>query len=64
MILAVIASVPIKEKAEQLLERNQDNGAVYLIQTFGPKIFALLIFLLSYMKLVSGSFNPFIYFQF
>lgn len=64
LILAVIASVPIKEKAEQLLERYQDNCAVYLIQTFGPKIFALLVFLLSYMKLVSGSFNPFIYFQF
>ena len=29
-----------------------------------PKIFALFVFGLSYMELVSGGFNPFIYFQF
>jgi alginate O-acetyltransferase complex protein AlgI len=63
-ILAVIAIFPIKGLLERFLEKYRENSGLFFVHTFLPKIFALAVFGLSYMKLVSGSFNPFIYFQF
>ncbi len=36
----------------------------FAVRELFPKIFALAVFALGYMKLAAGGFNPFIYFQF
>lgn len=80
LILCVIASIPVKKYAENALrrqagldcgpdsaaggeERPGRNAAAFLL-TWGPKILALCLLMLSYTELVTGSFNPFIYFRF
>ena len=40
------------------------SAAANQLMLWGPKIYALCVFAVSYLKLVTGSFNPFIYFQF
>ena len=80
LILCVIASIPVKKYAENALRRRAGldcgpdsaaggeerlgrNAAAFLL-TWGPKILALCLLMLSYTELVTGSFNPFIYFRF
>ena len=58
-----IAVLPVKNWAKQYLESRQGKAAL-LVRTWGPVLLALVLLALSYLKLVSGSFNPFIYFQF
>lgn len=55
---------PDKTYLEKGLSIGEKNHLIFLVTKLAPKIFALSVFILSYMKLVSGSFNPFIYFQF
>ena len=64
-ILCIIASFPIKAALEKHLKcRSTDSMPAFLTKELGSKIFALAVFLLSFVKLISGNFNPFIYFQF
>ena len=42
----------------------QETIPAVLVREWAPKLAALILLGLSYMKLASGSFNPFIYFQF
>ena len=61
-ICGLIACFPLKRLLEKKLrDRAGPAGIVY---TWGPKAAALLLLALSYMKLLSGSFQSFIYFQF
>ena len=63
-ILCIVACLPIKVWLEKFFANKADSkffGAVY---TIAPKLFAAIVFVLGYFKLASGSFNPFIYFQF
>ncbi|MHC1695701.1 MAG: MBOAT family protein [Eubacteriales bacterium] len=61
-ILFVLASLPIASVLKKLTQR--DKPVLSLAGDWGAKAFALLVFVLGYMKLVAGSFNPFIYFRF
>jgi len=63
LVFAVIASIPIKNYVAGLLERKQSQLSSVLY-TWGPRVLALALLVLSYMKLVTGSYNPFIYFRF
>lgn len=62
-IASVFASLPWKLWLRERLERRQD-GLSRAVLEWAPKLIALGLMGLSYMKLVTGSFNPFIYYQF
>ena len=61
---ALVAIFPVKGAAEKFLLKRQDRPVWGAVLDWGPKLLALGGFALSYMRLVSDSFNPFIYFQF
>ena len=57
----VVGCFPIKQAlSEWLSKRNAGAGRKLVL----PALLALCVFALSYISLISGSFNPFIYFQF
>jgi len=61
-IAAVLVCLPIKPALQAGLEGRDGWRGVLL--TWGPKLLALALLALSYAELVTGSFNPFIYFRF
>ena len=63
LVLAVIAALPVKLWTENWLKAGT-AGWKHLVLEHGPKVLALVMLFLSYLKLATGSFNPFIYFQF
>ena len=64
-VLSVIASFPITAKLKEIADAKRGTSKpVFLAETVGVKIFAAAVFVLSFARLVSDSFNPFIYFQF
>ena len=63
-ICALIGIFPLKDVISSMLDKHSDKNGVVVLRTVLPKVFAVIVFILSYMALVSGSFNPFIYFQF
>ncbi len=63
-ILALIAVFPIKNAAKRFFEKRAAKPVFVFSYELLSKGLAILVLGLSYMKLVSGSFNPFIYFQF
>lgn len=68
-ILCLIAIFPVKVLIEGVMEwmasgKSSASVMAKQILIWAPKIFALALLLISYLKLVTGSFNPFIYFQF
>jgi len=64
-IICLIGIFPVKNLFDRFLSAKAENsGVAAFVKEFIPKLFALAVFALAYMKLVSGSFNPFIYFQF
>ncbi|MBR2735695.1 MAG: MBOAT family protein [Firmicutes bacterium] len=68
-ILCLIAALPVKVLLQTILETlaggwGSSSGAASWILIWGPKLFAAGVMAVSYAKLVTGSFNPFIYFQF
>ena len=63
LLLCCIAALPVKNLLETALEkRNTKLSRGILI--VGPKLASLALLALSYCRLVTGSFNPFIYFRF
>ena len=62
-IAALIAMLPVKLRLQNWLEGRTGRVSALALE-WGPKLIALGLLGLSYLKLVSGSFNPFIYFQF
>ena len=65
LLLCVLASFPVKYIPMNLMrQRARASRGWFLALEISPKALALLVFALGYMKLVFGSFNPFIYFQF
>ena len=62
-ILFVICSLPI---AKNLKDRLADSSSPVagFVYSWGIKLAAGAVFLIGYTKLVTGSFNPFIYFRF
>ena len=63
-LLAVIAIFPVKDAAKNFLERRKDKTFFALILEWGPRLLALALLVISYLRLSTGSFNPFIYYQF
>lgn len=59
----LIAALPVKNWLQAKLEEKRTGCAAFVGEWF-PKAAALCLLALSYLKLASGSFNPFIYFQF
>ncbi|MBR3416157.1 MAG: MBOAT family protein [Clostridia bacterium] len=64
-VLCIVACLPLKKAVERALGKKAEksHSARVLIE-IGPKLFAAVVFALAYLKLATGSFNPFIYFQF
>lgn len=63
-LLCLIACLPVKTWLQSRLEAGGDSRFCKLTLTLAPRLLALALLGASYVKLVSGSFNPFIYFQF
>ena len=61
-ILALIAFLPVKQWLQSWLEARGAAGQTLAL--WAPRVLALGLLVLSYGLLVTGSFNPFIYFQF
>ena len=61
-VLALIAFLPVKRWAQSWLEARGSAGQA--VALWVPRVLALGLLALSYLELVTGSFNPFIYFQF
>lgn len=62
-LCAAAACLPIRRYLQSALERCSNHISDQLL-LWWPKAASLILLAVSYMKLVSGSFNPFIYFQF
>jgi D-alanyl-lipoteichoic acid acyltransferase DltB (MBOAT superfamily) len=63
-ICAVIGIFPLRNLLADILDKYSEKKGVFVLRAVWPKVFAVVVFILSYTALVSGSFNPFIYFQF
>ncbi len=64
LLLAIPAALPCKVWLQAALERRADRPWAEFLLTWAPKGLALGLFAFSFLKLVSSSFNPFIYFRF
>ena len=61
------ASMPVRGFLQKKLERARDeknSSAAAAVLVWWPKLAALFLLIVSYTELVTGSFNPFIYFRF
>ena len=63
-IAAVIFALPTAKAVRGFFEKREKNIPLCTAGLIVEKAAAAAVFALSYVKLVSGSFNPFIYFQF
>ena len=64
LMIAVVAALPVKQWAERLLSKGEKSVPAEVIGLFGTRILALSLGFFSFVKLVSSTFNPFIYFRF
>ncbi len=66
LLLAVPAALPLKGLLERRLNRRAREGSrpAAALLAWGPPALALALLALSAVKLVSSTFNPFIYFRF
>ena len=63
LIFAVVAALPVKNAVHSLLQKHETGLSGQLL-AWGPRLLGLVLLACSYLKLVIGSFNPFIYFRF
>ena len=64
-IAVCLAMFPITRLLQKALTRREETSPLCgIVLAYGPKFIALGLFFLSYMRLVTGAFNPFIYFRF
>lgn len=64
LVLCFIGIFPVKDLCSRFFEKRADKTGWVVTHEVSVKLFAVAVFALSYAKLVSGSFNPFIYFRF
>ena len=64
LILAVAASLPLRDKVKGYLEARQHRRIPALLLCWGVPVLAGVLGLLAGLQLLGSSFNPFIYFQF
>lgn len=63
-LACAVACLPVKLWLQERLEARRENNLCALTLLLAPRALALILLAASYVKLVSGSFNPFIYFRF
>lgn len=63
-LLSILISIPLAKYLKNFLVKYKTNKAVSVILDYGPKIISIGLLIICYMKLATGSFNPFIYFRF
>ena len=63
-VCCILAALPLKQFAEHRLLGEMAAPGIRSAARIAAMAFAALVFVLGYMKLVYGGFNPFIYFQF
>ena len=63
LFLAIVAALPVKCWIESFLRQGESKTKMVILH-YGPMVLALVMLCLAYLKLATGSFNPFIYFQF
>ena len=63
-IFALFASLPLKEIPKRFLQKKPDCAVRKTLVFGGAPVLAMMLFMLSYIRLAAGSFNPFIYFRF
>ena len=56
--IGIIASLPVKNWAERKLADHEG------IRAWGSALLALILLALSFLQLISSTFNPFIYYRF
>ena len=61
--LFILCALPVRVFVKKRLASSGSPAAKTLL-AWGPKVLALILLAISYMKLSTGSFNPFIYFRF
>ena len=64
LTLAVVAALPWKRWLEQWLQARQQRPLPRILLLWWPRLAALGLLVLSYMQLLTSTFNPFIYFRF
>lgn len=64
LVVACIAAMPVKNIIKYALMRRRRQDWCKLCLNWGPTVVSLTFFLLAYLQLAAGSFNPFIYFRF
>lgn len=64
LLLAVPAALPVRDWLQAALEKRRDKPWAVFVEAWCPKAIALGLFAFSFLRLVSSSFNPFIYFRF
>ncbi len=57
-VVGLVACLPIKPYLEQKLP------ATHFLRVWGVRVLALVLLVLSFMKIATGTFNPFLYFRF
>ncbi len=63
--VGIVAAMPVKDAARRFLEQRSGRSSLSrLALQYSPVLASMAVLVLSYMELASGSFNPFIYFQF
>ncbi len=64
LLLAIPAALPLRDLLHSALEKRKARPWASLLLDWGPETAALGLFGLSFLRLVSSSYNPFIYFRF
>lgn len=64
LLLALLACLPWKSWVQNALERRADRPFCRFLLIFWPRCAALVLLAVCYIRLLSSTFNPFIYFRF
>lgn len=64
LLLAIPAALPLKNVLRSALEKRKSRPWTGFLLNWGPEAVSLGLFGLSFLRLVSSSYNPFIYFRF
>lgn len=60
LLAGLLASLPVKVWAEDALRRRNQEALL----CWGPAVLGLVLLGLSFLQLISSTFNPFIYYRF
>ena len=63
LLAAIPAALPVKPMLEQWLEGRKGVFS-QAVAAFAPPVLALVLLAVSFVRLLSSTFNPFIYFRF